>query len=94
MVLTEELARAAAADAASRRARKAGRLTWDRADYQFATEEFNRLWPMALVSADADRVQAAAENTPVQVENIDAVVAEIRRREIEAARPAHSTTQT
>ena len=42
--MTESLARAAATDAANARMRKAGRKVWNRADYNFAVREFERLW--------------------------------------------------
>ena len=45
MKLTEELARAAAADAGNRSMRAAGRTSWDREDYCAAVSEYDRLWP-------------------------------------------------
>ena len=43
IVLTEELARAAAMDAANRNRRKSGRKKWNKEDYNVAVQELNRL---------------------------------------------------
>ena len=43
--LTRDLARAAAADAANRQARAAGRAAWSEEDYNLACAEFERLCP-------------------------------------------------
>jgi histone H3/H4 len=41
--MTEQIARAIAKDAANARMRKAGRVTWNRADYNLACRILNRL---------------------------------------------------
>lgn len=41
--LTDKIARAAAADVADRRRRKAGRSAWSRSDYNTAVKAFNKL---------------------------------------------------
>lgn len=43
--MTYHMAYAAAQDAANRRMRAAGRSVWNKADYNFAAKEFDRLWP-------------------------------------------------
>jgi hypothetical protein len=43
--MTQQLARAAATDAANRQMREAGRTKWNEDDYDLAAREFNRLWP-------------------------------------------------
>ena len=43
--MTEQLARAAAWDAANRSMRAAGREHWNEDDYNACWAEFNRLWP-------------------------------------------------
>ena len=43
LVLTEELARAAATDAGNRSAREHGRKAWNRQDYNRAVQTYNRL---------------------------------------------------
>lgn len=42
-ILTNQLARAAATDAANRQMRKAGRQKWNASDYNLACREFARL---------------------------------------------------
>ena len=44
MMMTQQIARAAAQDAGNRSMRAAGRSKWNRADYNSAVAEFNRLW--------------------------------------------------
>jgi hypothetical protein len=44
--MTPELARAAAADAANRQMRAAGRKAWSEDDYTLACATFERLWPL------------------------------------------------
>jgi hypothetical protein len=44
--LTEELARAAAADAGNRSMRTAGRTAWSEEDFRAAAYEYERLWPV------------------------------------------------
>jgi hypothetical protein len=44
--LTRQLAWAAATDAGNRNMRRAGRRKWSLKDYNAATREFNRLWPL------------------------------------------------
>ena len=44
MVLTLEIARAAAQDAGNRAMQAAGRTVWDRTDYDASVAEFYRLW--------------------------------------------------
>lgn len=44
MILTRQLAWAAATDAANDRMRKAGRSTWTKGDYNTACRVFARLW--------------------------------------------------
>lgn len=46
ITLTRELAYAAATDAANRQMRKAGRMRWNKDDYNLAASEFERLWPI------------------------------------------------
>lgn len=45
MILTREIAWAAATDAGDRSMRKAGRKAWNEEDLLAAAEEFARLWP-------------------------------------------------
>lgn len=46
IVMSYELAMAAAKDVADRRMRAAGRAKWNRSDYNAMVREFNRLWPL------------------------------------------------
>lgn len=47
IIMTYELAMAAAKDKADRRMRKSGRTAWDEEDYNVMVEEFNRLYPLS-----------------------------------------------
>ena len=47
VVMTYELARAAAADHANRLMYKGGRKAWNEDDYNACCDEFSRLWPWA-----------------------------------------------
>lgn len=44
IVMTEQLARAAATDAGNRSMRANGRERWNQDDFNAAASEFNRLW--------------------------------------------------
>jgi len=46
IVATYEMAMAAACDAANKRMRKAGRIKWNRADYNLMCRTFDRLLPL------------------------------------------------
>lgn len=46
MNITYEIAQAAGTDKANHRMRKAGRKAWNRADYNAAVREMNRLLPI------------------------------------------------
>lgn len=46
--LTTDISRAAAADAANRQMREAGRVAWSREDYALAVSEFERLEQIRL----------------------------------------------
>lgn len=51
-VMTYPLAMSAGRDAANRRMRAAGRTKWNRADYNAAVREFNRLYPKKQLLRD------------------------------------------
>ena len=69
MKLTEENARAAAADAGNRSMRAAGRTTWNEEDYHTAASEYERLWPAGPgeISAVANSANAPPHTNGDQV---------------------------
>jgi len=56
MKMTYEIAHAASWDEANHSMRKAGRNTWNRADYNAFVKEFNRLYPEELQIRDAKHI--------------------------------------
>lgn len=67
MTMTHELAMAAAKDAANLRMRKAGRTTWNRADYNHCVRTFNKLFPYHVTPSQPEPVTALMKRREADV---------------------------
>ena len=57
VAMTEAMARGIATDAANARMRAAGRAVWNRADYNLAVRELNRLCPATGVALAGEKAE-------------------------------------